>query len=231
MMKHQLVFRASASLAVGFVASGALGQSLFLEVAETPIAGVEVDLAEPLYAYSLVAVRPPEPREILPQDLVTIIIRETSSVIKDQTLETRKRHSLDVEALRLQALLQFIELRGPNSSETQVGNPALETENRFRSEGEYERNDDVTARVTARVLEVKPNGTVLLEARTSVQTDEEVQTITLSGYCRTEDIGESNVVQSSELYDLQLNVQHEGEVRKATKKGLIPNIFETLFNF
>jgi len=217
-------------LAAGF-ATSAEAQTLFQAAPETAVAGVDADPAQPLYAYSLVAVRPPEPREFLPQDLITIIIRETSRVQRDQTVETEKTHSLEAEVIQLQAIRQFLELRGDPTKETIAGSPIFETTGTFEGEGDYERNDDVTARVTARVLEVKPNGLLLLEARTTVQTDEEIQTITLSGYCRTDDVSESNTVQSSELYDLQLNVQHEGEIRRATEKGLIPRVFETLFNF
>ena len=213
------------------VAGAASGQSLFQEEAVAPIEGIDADPAEPLYAYSLVAVQPPEPRTFLPQDLVTIVIRETSKVKRDQTVETTKEHSMEIELIKLKALQQFLELRGTSPADTMLAAPVFDHTNEFEGEGEYERNDDVTARVTARVLEVKPNGTLLLEARTSVTTDDEVQTITLSGYCRTEDLSASNSVQSSELYDLRLNVQHEGEIREATEKGLIPRVFETLFNF
>ena len=214
------------------VASGAAsGQSLFQVPGEEPLAGVIDDPAASLYGYSLVAVRPPEPREFLPQDLITIIIRESSRVERDQTLETEKSMSLDAEIIKLKALTQFLELRGPATGSTVSGSPIFDATGTFEGEGEYERNDDVTARVTARVLEVKPNGVLLVEARTTVRTDEEVQTITLSGYCRTDDVSASNTLQSSELYDLRLDVQHEGEIRKATKKGLIPRVFETLLSF
>jgi len=218
-------------LALSGVAMGAEAQTLFQEAPEAAIAGVDADPAQPLYAYSLVAVRPPEPREFLPQDLITIIIRESSRVQRDQTLETEKSNSLDAEIIQLRALQQFLELRGPAAKPTVSGSPIFDLTGTFEGEGEYERNDDVTARVTARVLEVKPNGLLLLEARTTVQTDNEIQTITLSGYCRTDDVSEANSVQSSELYDLQLNVQHEGDIRKATEKGLIPRVFESIFNF
>jgi flagellar L-ring protein FlgH len=213
------------------LAGSALGQTLFQAEPEAAIAGASVDQAAPLYAYSLVAVRPPEPRSFLPNDLVTIVIRESTRVERDQTLETEKDLALRAEIIKLKALTQFLELRGPNATESVDANPLIRASGEFEGEGEYERNDDVTARVTARVLEVKPNGTLLLEARTSVRTDDEMQTITLSGYCRTEDVSALNTVQSSELYDLRLDIQHEGEIRKATKKGLIPRVFETIFSF
>ena len=212
-------------------AKNAEGQSLFQTAPEAAVAGVDLDPAQPLYAYSLVAVRPPEPREFLPQDLITIIVRESSSVQRDQAVETKKENSLDAEIIQLQAIREYLLLHGAPTKETVSGSPIFDLTGEFKGEGDYERNDDVTARVTARVLEVKPNGLLLLEAKTTVQTDSEIQTISLSGYCRTEDVSESNTIQSSELYDLQLNVQHEGEIRKATEKGLIPRVFETIFNF
>ncbi len=102
---------------------------------------------------------------------------------------------------------------------------------KFEGEGEYERKERVTARITARVLEVKPNGTLLIEARTSIQTDSEKQTILLAGMCRSEDVSARNTVSSSQLFDLTLNIQHEGQVKKAAEKGLIPRALEAIFNF
>jgi hypothetical protein len=38
-------------------------------------------------------------------------------------------------------------------------------------------------------------------------------------------------VLSTELYDLHLDKQHKGELKKTTKKGFITNFFDALFGF
>ena len=103
--------------------------------------------------------------------------------------------------------------------------------NKFKGDGQFERKDNLTARVTAEVIDVKPNGTLVLEARKSRQQDEETYTLVLSGVCRSEDITKQNTVQSSQLANLDVKIESDGQVTKTGTKGLIPRIFETIFNF
>ena len=70
---------------------------------------------------------------------------------------------------------------------------------------------------------------LVLEARSSIQTDEEIQVFVLSGNCRSDDITEQNTIQSSQLHNLNIVSKNEGEVRKSSKKGLIPRALEALF--
>ncbi|MEM9082437.1 MAG: flagellar basal body L-ring protein FlgH [Planctomycetota bacterium] len=216
----------------------AFGQSLYERPVQAAATDVETirEEAEPvpegpptLEATSLYYVEPEEPREFLAEDLVTIIISERTEIAREQTLESGKEYTLEGGVTAIPDFAELIELRlAQGDSLAEIG---MNWSSEFTGEGEYERDDEVTARVTARVVEVKPNGNLLLEARTVVTTDEETQTITLTGYCRSEDVSVSNTIQSNEMYDLQLNMQHEGELKRSGKKGLIPRVLETLFHF
>lgn len=214
------------------VACAAPAQSLFQQPAEAPppegAAPGPPDTA--LYEVSLYAVKPPEPRTFEPNDLVTIIISENTELKRSQKVESEKDVSMSAEILELRALRRLLRLKNP-LGDTVEADPILEATSDFEGEGEYEREDELTARVTGRVLEVKPNGLLLIEARTTVQTDGEVQSITLAGLCRPEDVTERNTVLSNQLSDLTLNIQNEGEVRKSTKKGVVTRVLETIFNF
>ncbi|TVQ31736.1 MAG: hypothetical protein EA376_08735 [Phycisphaeraceae bacterium] len=210
-------------IAIG--APAATGQSLFQQGG----AQVEgVDPAEPLYEVSLFAIRPPEPMSFAANDLITILVSESSSVSRDQKTTTDKEFDIDTMRVQWPELVKFLALgKGAPTPESL----SLSHSSEFEGEGRYQRRDTIQNRVTARVLEVKPNGTLLLEARTIIQTDEEIQTYVLSGICRTEDVSRNNTVQSNQLFDLQLNIQHEGSIRNANKKGVFTRVLETLFNF
>lgn len=221
------------ALAFVALAPGANAQSLFQDEAVAPPARADGDRSahESLYATSLIAVRPPDPREYHENDLITIEISEISNIKREQSLDTEKKYQNDAAMATLTTIRQFLELRSPlggvNPSTTSVG----ESRAKFEGDGEYARKENITARITARVLEVKPNGTLLIEARSSIDTDTEKQTILLSGLCRSEDVTARNTVNSSQLFDLSLNIQHEGQIKKAAEKGLIPRALEAIFNF
>ncbi len=220
---------------LAFVALGqsACAQSLFQDETEAPLARADGDRSthESIYETSLIAVKPPDPREYRENDLITIEVSEISNIKREQTLETEKKYNNDAAMATLDTIRQFIELRSPLTAVNPSQSKLADTQTKFEGEGEYERKERVTARITARVLEVKPNGTLLIEARTSIQTDGEKQTILLAGMCRSEDVSARNTVSSSQLFDLTLNIQHEGQVKKAAEKGLIPRALEAIFNF
>lgn len=181
---------------------------------------------------SLYAIQPLPPRQIQVNDLVTIIVNQSSKIERDQTLEADKDTSIQFDInqfLDMQELLKEARLVAGDSTTL----PSIDvTSNRsFDGEGKMDREDRITARITAKVVDVKPNGTVVLEARSTLFTDDEEQLMLISGSCRAEDITQSNTVQSTQLADLRLEIHHGGDVRDATKKGFITRALDTIFAF
>jgi flagellar L-ring protein FlgH len=182
---------------------------------------------------SLFAIAPPEPREYVVHDLVQIIVRETSTAKSSSDLETEKETKLDGKVpqwpnLNLEDLLRLTVHQSDDSD-----NPALKLDftKEFSGEGDYERKDDFSARITAEVIEVLPNGNLVLEARTYIKTDKEEQSMKVTGICRPEDITPLNTVLSNQIHDLTIDKVHQGELREANKKGLFTKVLETVFAF
>ncbi|MFA9479001.1 flagellar basal body L-ring protein FlgH [Phycisphaerales bacterium AB-hyl4] len=180
------------------------------------------------------AVRIPEPRSFAMHDLITIIIRESTDTSFNQSLDTEKRSNYggeitDFPRLSVRDLLNF--QLAPSSMEQ--GNPRLGIgfNSNFEGEGDYRRRDSITGRITARVVDVKPNGTLVLEARKYIESDGEVLDMVLTGTARVDDVTTDNTVLSSQLHDLRLSKQHEGELRRTSRKGIFTRILDTIFNF
>ncbi len=184
-----------------------------------------------LQQVSLIAVNPPKPREFAENDLVTIIVSERSSFDRNQKLDSKKEYDTEIGVDDFLDIVNLLETRFQQSSADRLPRIGVSSSQDFKGDGKYSREDKATARVTARVLEVKPNRTLVLEAKSEFVTDKEEQVILLSGLCRADDITDRNTVQSNQLFDMKLNVQNKGEVFQANKKGLIPQILETIFNF
>jgi flagellar L-ring protein FlgH len=180
---------------------------------------------------SLISVRPPQPKSHQIHDLVTIIIEETSSQQAEQKLETNKKYNLSDAVSRFPSLRNLLELQLVNGDDSSPFSASLSGDHKFSGDGKFERKDRFTARITARIIDVKPNGVLVLEARKTVAKNEEVQGILISGECRQSDITDKNTVLSSQIADLTLLAESSGEVDKAATKGLIPRLLETLFAF
>ncbi|MEQ8317358.1 MAG: flagellar basal body L-ring protein FlgH [Phycisphaerales bacterium] len=192
---------------------------------------VERDPAANLYGVSLFVVRPPEPRAFKIHDIITIIVNESSTQTSEQTLETTKETEGSATLGATLSIEELLNLRLENSSISDLELLRYAAEREFEGEGEYERTDRITDRLSATVIDVKPNGVLVLEARRFTASDEETKTVVLSGNCRSEDVTEQNTIQSNQLADLRLEVKHEGEVRDAATKGPLTRFVEWILPF
>ena len=183
---------------------------------------------------SFIAVQIPEPRQYAKNDLVTIIIRESFKTDLKSSLDTEKKIKINGEIKGFPDLQldQLAQLR-VKPSQFSDGKPTVgvDFDNDFEGDGQYARSETMTGRLTARIADVKPNGTLILEARETIIHDEEELAIILTGTCRAADITVDNTILSTELYDLHMDKQHKGELKKSTRKGLLSRVLEALFNF
>lgn len=164
------------------------------------------------------AVEAPEPEVIEVNDQVTIIIRETKSAKSDAKTEATKEWEHEWE---LSKWIKLSDKNGLIPALFEHGNPAVEFqhEDDYSGDGSYDRKDELTTRIQATVIDVKPNGTLVLEAAKTIEVDEERYTITVTGACRSIDVTPTNTILSTQIANLDIRVQHTGAIRDATRRG------------
>jgi flagellar L-ring protein precursor FlgH len=174
---------------------------------------------------------PPPPRRIIRQhDLITIIVKEQSEFKSDGSTKLDKKADLSA------AINQFIRLNLNNMElDNTVGSVVpkidLEGEMGFDGKGTAERKDSLSVRMQAEVVDVKPNGNLVLQARRRIKTDDEDRVFLVSGMVRVQDVTTDNTVLSTQMYDFDLNQQTKGTVREATKRGWLPRLLDALNPF
>lgn len=184
-----------------------------------------------LTSVSFFAVPEPTPRTLKKHDLVTIIIREQSEFKSEGNTELTKEANLEAK------VEEFIKLNWKNwaiEGGAQGDNPPsikLGGSREFTGEATVDRTDSFTMRVTAEVVDVKPNGTLVLQARQRIKTDEEEQILILSGICRAEDVTADNTVLSTQMFDKDVTKIHKGPVRDTTKRGLLSKLLDVVNPF
>lgn len=207
--------QASAAISPLPAASGQPGSMLSPEIAEVGLA----------------VARMPEPRKFAVHDLVTIVVRESTEAGSESKLDAKKdsKHDATVSAFPNVRLLQ--EFTNALVVGGLAGNPkaTVNESQDFKGDGSYDRKDTFTTRITARIIDVKPNGTLVLEARKFIKSDKESLNMILSGTCRREDVTTDNTVLSTQLYDLALVKDHKGQVKDASQKGWLTRFFDGLF--
>ncbi len=99
----------------------------------------------------------------------------------------------------------------------------------FSSKGSINNTNKVTARITVKVIEVKPNGNLVISGTQNIKQNGESQTITLSGLVRPSDIQADNTVYSSSIADAKLNVAGNGPLASKQRQGILTQIWNWLF--
>lgn len=179
-----------------------------------------------LRSASLIAVEMPEPKRVGVHDLITIIVREDKTSVTDSKSQSDKdwkvTSGLD-KWFRLNLHDQLVAQTFPDSP-----GPEFDFKSNYSGKGKIDRKDSFTMRITASVIDVKPNGILVIEARKKIKIDEEEQVITLTGMCRSDDVTAQNTVLSTQLADLELRAEHDGAVRDAERRGFIKRLVDAL---
>ncbi len=176
--------------------------------------------------YAWISVRPLPPKTFKPGDLLTVIIREQRRWEADAELETKRK--FDIKS-QLDAFLKPID-GGFGAATFSRGKPNVDyrLDQKLKTEGDASREDRLITRLTVRIIDVKPNGTLVLEGRARVTHDDEFGEITLTGICRKEDVTADNTILSTQMADKVVTVNNAGALRAASSRGWLHKLLDLL---
>ncbi len=143
-------------------------------------------------------------------DLVTILVSErASAVAKGTTKSTRKataEHSVGALFGATQAGGRLANLAGLSGASDLDG------------QGATTRDTVLTTTLSARVIEVLPNGYLVIEGSKETLVNSERQWVTVRGVVRPYDIAPGNVVRSDRLAQMEVRINGKGVVGDAVRR-------------
>lgn len=149
-------------------------------------------------------------------DLVTIIIVERTQATSTAQTQTGQDTSVNF---------------GPVlwNSVPIVPGFGLSGNDNFRAGGSTTRGGSLNARMTAKVVEVLPNGNLVIEGRQTIIVNDEEQVIVVSGTIRPQDIAPDNTVLSTYVADATISYHGAGTIGDKQEPGLLTRLFNWLF--
>lgn len=199
-----------------------------------PIQSTSADNNSPLPAVGLAGVswtyQPAPPmRAFRVQDIVTIRVDEIARMMAEGDTEKRR------VSLFQATLSEWIKLgRGGLIPDPQVGgDPTVDAQTiaNSRAEASVESRESMSFNIAARIVDIRPNGNLVVEARKQYRVNDNLWETSLSGICRAQDIGPDNVVLSRDLIDLEINKQDQGQLRDGYRRGWFQRAFDRLKPF
>jgi flagellar L-ring protein precursor FlgH len=137
-------------------------------------------------------------------DIVTIVVSESASAVSTGTTKAARTSSanagLTSAAGRLSVPARLANIVTANSAQTMDGT------------GTTTRQTTLTTTITARVIDVLPNGNLVIEGTKNTMVNSENQTITLRGVIRPTDLTNANTVLSGNVAQMELKVNGKGVV-------------------
>jgi flagellar L-ring protein precursor FlgH len=162
-------------------------------------------------------------------DIVTIKIVENSKASNKAATKTDRTTATSV------GLTELFGLENKFPSGSNFFNPfspvTSKYGNEFDGSGSTARSGALTAYISARIIQIRPNGNLVIEGNREVRVNHENQIITLTGEVRPRDISPDNIVQSTYIADARISYSGSGTLNDQQRPGWLARILDNIWPF
>lgn len=102
---------------------------------------------------------------------------------------------------------------------------------KFEGRGSTERRSDLRARIVARVVEVLPNGDLVITAQKLVRINKEDERLALYGIVRQRDVSSENAIPTTAVGSLHVELNGKGVASADNAPGWLYRLFEKITPF
>ncbi len=168
-----------------------------------------------------------EPKQLIKlHDLVTVSVKEKSQMMTNGKMDQRKTIQ------QLAALTNWIQFHGvthlaaenPSSQDQpQIGGTV---NNQYQAQANLQEKDSLEFNIACEVVDLRPNGTLVVEGHRKIQVNDEEWEFSLSGVLRAEDLMPNNLVQSEKIADLRILKRQAGHSRDGIRRGWLGKLLD-----
>lgn len=194
-------------------ATTAQGQSSSMFQRDLPTNGPQLTLANTSWLYQ--AMEPPKVLKL--NDVITVVVDEKQQLTSTAAVQRRKQGQLNAQ------LKDWVKFNGldlvpdPQSQGDQKVNGTLQGQ--FQAQSNLDARDALKLRIAARIVDIRPNGHLVIEAHKKVRNNDEQWDASLSGIVRPEDVLPNNTVLSEDVAELIIDKRERGMVRDGYRRG------------
>jgi flagellar L-ring protein precursor FlgH len=179
--------------------------------------------------YSFYYIEPEPPREVRLNDLLVVVVQHTSQFTSEGEVQRTERSKLNA------VLADWLELEGLSVKPATQSDGDLRVsanlDGQLRQDAELENRNLLRFRIAARVVDIRPNGNLVLEAHQNIENNHEVWKASLVGEVSPEHVLPDGSVLSENIADLHIRREELGHVREGTSRGWLLRLFDKVSPF
>jgi len=149
-------------------------------------------------------------RAMRPHDLISVVDDESLAASTDGSVKNSRASNANSGLSGLMGTLH-----SGNAMQNLINQNSASG---LTAQGTSASNSSLTTTLGGQVVEVLPNGMLVIEAARQVEFAQQVQTITLRGLVRPEDISQENKVLSTAISSLEVQVRGKGIINDYTHR-------------
>ena len=153
-------------------------------------------------------------------DILSVIISESNSASKSAQTSSDKQNQTSAKGEATTGGLKglFPGMGGSIDLSTQYSGQASTT-----------RDGKLSSRMSVRVVDVLPNNNLVIEGTKTMEINEDLEVVTLSGIVQSEYISASNTVYSYQIANAIITYKGKGSVSQGHRIGILGRIFNWIF--
>ncbi|MFH1090542.1 MAG: flagellar basal body L-ring protein FlgH [Pseudomonadota bacterium] len=162
-------------------------------------------------------------------DIVTINIVETASASKDAKTELGRDNKLKAGISTLLGYETEIPINKASIQPSALIGANYTSE--FTGEGKTSRKENLKAQISARIIEVLPNGNLVIRGSREITVNYEKQIMIIQGVIRAEDISPDNTINSQYIADANISYTGKGDVSRQQRQGWLARLLDIIWPF
>jgi flagellar L-ring protein precursor FlgH len=164
-------------------------------------------------------------------DILTVLVQENSTATKKNSTSTAKNAAMDA------SISSFLYGAGAGSASAFLSRggqmPALKynSKNTFDGGGSIDNSQNLVTSLAVKVIDVLPNGNLLIEGTRETSFSGEKQNAVLHGVVRVEDILSNNTLFSYNIADAKVQIISKGTLSDNQRRGWFTYLWNKLTPF
>lgn len=163
---------------------------------------------------SWIVTEKPAPRQIRIHDLLTITVDDKSEMIVDNRFNRSRISQLKTE------LKEFIRIKDGNLENAASNSPKIDAnlQSRLNAQGQIHSSEGIKYNIAATVVDIRPNGNLVLEAKKRVRANNDIWEYRLTGTIRPDKVNRDFTAISEDIANMYIEKNQVGKVHQSTKR-------------